>query len=51
MGIGASGNTVEALVADLLKPMLKQWLDIHLPSMVENLVREEIQRIQRQDKD
>ena len=51
MGIGASGNTVEALVADLLKPMLKQWLDIHLPSMVENLVCEEIQRIQRQDKD
>lgn len=51
MGIGSNGNTVEALVADLLKPMLKQWLDIHLPSMVENLVREEIQRIQRQDKD
>ena len=51
MGVGANGNTVEALVADLLKPMLKQWLDIHLPSMVENLVREEIQRIQRQDKD
>ena len=51
MGIGANGNTVEALVADLLKPMLKQWLDIHLPSMVENLVCEEIQRIQRQDKD
>lgn len=51
MGIGSNGNTVEALVADLLKPMLKQWLDIYLPSMVENLVREEIQRIQRQDKD
>ena len=51
MDIGANGNTVEALVADLLKPMLKQWLDIHLPSMVENLVCEEIQRIQRQDKD
>ena len=50
MGIGG-GNTVEALVAELLKPMLKQWLDIHLPSMVENLVREEIQRIQRQDED
>lgn len=50
MGIG-TGNTVEALVADLLKPMLKQWLDVHLPSMVETLVREEIQRIQRQDTD
>ncbi len=50
MGIGR-GDTVEGLVAELLKPMLKQWLDIHLPSMVENLVREEIQRIQRQDKD
>lgn len=50
MGVGAS-NTVEALVAELLKPMLKQWLDVHLPSMVETLVREEIQRIQRQDTD
>ena len=25
-----------------------QWLDVHLPSMVETLVREEIQRIERQ---
>lgn len=48
MGIGG-GDTVEGLVAELLKPMLKQWLDIHLPSMVENLVREEIQRLQRQE--
>jgi cell pole-organizing protein PopZ len=45
------GDTVECLVQELLRPMLKQWLDIHLPSMVENLVREEIQRIQQQPRD
>jgi len=27
--------------------MLKQWLDEHLPSMVERLVREEIERVAR----
>ena len=48
MPIGAQGGTVEGLVQELLRPMLKQWLDVHLPSMVETLVREEIQRIERQ---
>lgn len=49
-GIG-DGNTVEGIVRELLRPMMKQWLDVHLPSMVENLVREEIQRIQREGRD
>jgi cell pole-organizing protein PopZ len=32
---------------ELLKVMLKQWLDENLPPMVERLVREEIERVAR----
>lgn len=40
-----SGATVEDLVLEALRPMLKQWLDANLPGMVENLVQKEIRRI------
>ena len=44
--VPASANGVlEALVKDALKPVLKAWLDEHLPTMVEELVRQEIQRL------
>lgn len=39
------GNTLEALVRELLRPMLKDWLDAHLPDLVEQLVSREIARI------
>ncbi|MEL0090777.1 MAG: DUF2497 domain-containing protein, partial [Rhodospirillales bacterium] len=48
MKIGGN-NSLEDLVRDLLKPMLKQWLDANLPNMVETLVREEIKRIRSQN--
>jgi cell pole-organizing protein PopZ len=38
-------NTLEGLVADLLKPMLKEWLDRELPSIVERLVSAEVKRL------
>jgi cell pole-organizing protein PopZ len=38
-----------AMTEALLKPMLADWLDNNLPSMVERLVREEIERIARGD--
>lgn len=38
-------NTLEALVRELLRPMLKDWLDVHLPDMIERLVSREIARI------
>jgi hypothetical protein len=41
---GAS-NTLEALVRDMMKPLLKEWLDAHLPEMVDRIVTREIQRI------
>jgi cell pole-organizing protein PopZ len=38
-------NTLEGLVRELLRPMLKDWLDAHLPELVESLVKREIDRI------
>lgn len=40
-----SGTTVEDLVLEALKPMLKEWLDGNLPSMVRTLVEREIRRL------
>lgn len=40
-------RTLEDLVKDMLKPMLKAWLDENLPNMVERLVRAEIERVAR----
>jgi uncharacterized protein len=38
---------VEQSLRDLLRPLLKQWLDENLPSIVERLVRAEIERVAR----
>lgn len=38
-------NTLEGLVTDLLRPMLRDWLDRELPGIVERLVAAEIQRV------
>jgi cell pole-organizing protein PopZ len=35
------------MVREMLRPMLKQWLDENLPAIVERLVRSEIQRVAR----
>ena len=42
-----SSRSLEEVVGDQLRPMLKQWLDENLPSLVEQLVREEIERVSR----
>jgi hypothetical protein len=36
---------LEAVVREMLKPMLKEWLDTHLPEIVEQLVAREVARI------
>ncbi|SFR82176.1 DUF2497 domain-containing protein [Sphingomonas jatrophae] len=41
----ARDNTLEGLVREMLRPMLKEWLDARLPEMVEGLVAREIARI------
>ncbi|PZO02622.1 MAG: DUF2497 domain-containing protein [Hyphomicrobiales bacterium] len=42
-----NARTLEDLVKDMLKPLLKTWLDDNLPTMVERLVRAEIERVAR----
>ena len=42
-----NGRTIEDLVKDMLRPMLKNWLDDNLPGLVERLVRAEIERVSR----
>lgn len=41
----AGGRTMEEVVLEALRPMLKDWLDTNLPAMVEAMVAKEISRI------
>ena len=41
----AQVNPLEDMVREMLKPMLKAWLDEHLPQMVDEHVKREITRI------
>lgn len=37
-----TGQTLEGLVRDMLRPMLSDWIDTHLPTIVERLVKQEM---------
>ena len=39
------GPTIEDLVREEMRPLLREWLDTHLPPLVERLVRTEIERV------
>lgn len=41
------GQTIEDLIREMLRPMLKSWLDENLPGVVEQLVQREIERVSR----
>lgn len=45
IGLGARGVTLEDLVREILRPILKDWLDQNLPYMIERIVRKEIERM------
>jgi len=45
--IGQNARTLEDLVKEMLRPLLKSWLDDNLPGMVERIVRAEIERVSR----
>jgi len=45
--LGQNSRTLEDLVKEMLRPMLKAWLDDNLPSLVERIVRAEIERVSR----
>ncbi|MFS8120892.1 cell division protein PopZ [Rhizobium sp. BR 250] len=44
---GVERRSIEDLAADMLRPMLQDWLEDNLPTLVERLVREEIERVAR----
>ncbi|MFT4161648.1 PopZ family protein, partial [Shinella sp.] len=40
-------RSFDEIAEDMLRPMLQEWLDDNLPTLVERLVREEIERVAR----
>ncbi|MCX8997554.1 DUF2497 domain-containing protein [Rhizobiaceae bacterium BDR2-2] len=44
---GAQRRSLDEIAEELLRPMLREWLDDNLPTLVERLVREEIERVAR----
>lgn len=42
-----NARTLEDLVREMLRPMLKSWLDDNLPGLVERIVKAEIERVSR----
>lgn len=44
-GSHPSGITLEDIVRELMRPMLRDWLDQNLPPLIEKLVREELERL------
>ncbi len=40
-----SGTTVEDLVIEAIKPVIKEWMDENLPKMVESIIEKEIRRL------
>jgi hypothetical protein len=44
---GQQRRSLDEMAEDMLRPMLKDWLDDNLPTLVERLVREEIERVAR----
>lgn len=45
--IGQAGRTIEDLVKEVMRPMIREWLDANLPGLVERLVAREISRLGR----
>jgi cell pole-organizing protein PopZ len=45
--VEAERRSLDEIAEDMLRPMLQEWLDDNLPTLVERLVREEIERVVR----
>ncbi len=45
--LSANSRTLDDLVREMHRPMIKAWLDDNLPTMVERMVRQEIERVTR----
>lgn len=42
---GMGGQTLETLMKEMLKPLLKEWLDAHLPALVRSVVTQQVEKI------
>ena len=49
--IGNGARTLEEMAMQIMKPLLKEWLDQNLPAIVDRLVHKEIERITRKGQD
>ena len=49
--LGDGNRTIEDLVKEVMRPMVKNWLDENLPGLTERLVRREIERLARHAED
>jgi uncharacterized protein len=47
--VSRGGPSIEDVVREEIRPLLKEWLDQHLPPLVERLVRAEIERVVSRD--
>jgi uncharacterized protein len=45
--LGDANRTIEDLVKEVMRPMIREWLDENLPGLVDRLVRREIERLSR----
>lgn len=45
VAVSRGGTTIEDIVREEIRPVLKAWFDTHLPSLVERIVRSEIARV------
>jgi cell pole-organizing protein PopZ len=45
--LGEGQHTIENMVRDMLRPLLKEWLDSNLPHLVERVVQDEVARLVR----
>ena len=45
VAVHRAGPTIEDVVREEMRPLLKEWLDVNLPPLVERLVRAEIERV------
>jgi cell pole-organizing protein PopZ len=45
--LSENARTLEDIVKEMMRPMLREWLEQNLPSLVERVVRAEIERVAR----
>jgi cell pole-organizing protein PopZ len=49
--VSVGGRSLEDIVKEIMRPMIRDWLDANLPALVERLVRREVERIAHKGQD